>query len=577
MPNGTASQAQLTRETLSRFVASTRTFVTSEVGGRAVVFFAVLLTLLLGINGLNVLNSYVGRDFMTAIEQRDRASFLREALLYVGVFGASTAAAVLLRFAEERLGLLWRAWLTGRLIGLYLDDHTYYHLNATGGLPNPDQRIAEDVRTFVTMTLSLFLMALNGSITILAFSGVLWSISRTLFLVGIAYAGVGSLLTVILGRALVQLNYRQSDREADFRAGLIHVRENAESVALLHRERQLQGRLRGRLDALVGNMKRIITVNRHLGFFTTGYNYMIQIIPALIVAPLFIRGQVEFGVITQSAMAFSLLLGAFSLVITQFQTISSYAAVLARLHALAEAALPATPATHTIETVEDDRRLAYEHLTLRAPRDGRVLIQDLSAVIPSGSRVLIRSSDGAARNALLRATAGIWEAGEGRIIRPPLGRVAFLPERPYLPPGTLRDALGGKDGGPVVSDPDARRALAALGVEEIVSRAGGLDEERDWNDLLSLAEQHLVSIARLLLARPQFVFLDQLARTLEAAQLATLYSACSAAHVTYVTMGDDDDPSEGHDAVLAVTQDGRWSWTGHTDPPSAGALGARTS
>jgi len=528
--------------------------------------------LLLGINGLNVLNSYVGRDFMTAIEQRDRAAFLRQALLYVAVFGASTVAAVLSRFAEESLGLLWRAWLTGRLVGLYLADRTYYRLNAPGGLPNPDQRIAEDVRTFVTMTLSLFLMLLNGTLTILAFSGVLWSISRRLFLVGIAYAAAGSVLTILLGRRLVTLNYRQSDREADFRADLIQVRENAESVALLHREEQLETRLRNRLGALVANMRRIIAVNRNLGFFTTGYNYMIQIIPALIVAPLFIRGKVEFGVITQSAMAFSLLLGAFSLVITQFQTISSYAAVLARLHALVDVAFPDAPLVQPIAIVENDDRLAYEHVTLRGPRDKRVLVRDLSLTIPRGSRVLIRSGDGETRNALMRATAGLWEAGEGRVVRPALAHIAFLPERPYLPPGTLRDALGGIG----VSDANAHQVLSALGIEEIIARADGLDEERNWDDLLSLAEQQLVSIARILLARQRYVFLDQLARTVDAGQRAAAQTACAAADITFVTLADDDHATDGYDAVLDVSDDGvGFDPATAADRPAQGHVGLR--
>ncbi len=252
------------------------------------------------------------------------------------VFAALTAAAVLFHFAEERFGLLWREWLTGRLVHFYLENRVYLRATEDSRLTNPDQRITEDVRAFVTMTLSLFLMALNGTLTVLAFSGVLWSISRTLFLVGIAYAAAGSLLTVLLGRRLVALNYAQADREADFRTALIEVRENAESIALHRRERQLEIRLDEHLGAVVSNLRRIIAVNRNLGFFTTGYNYMIQIIPALVVAPLFIRGDVEFGVITQSAMAFSHLLGAFSLVVTQFQAISSYGAVLARLNTLAE-------------------------------------------------------------------------------------------------------------------------------------------------------------------------------------------------------------------------------------------------
>ncbi|MEW6267732.1 MAG: SbmA/BacA-like family transporter [Thermodesulfobacteriota bacterium] len=559
-------EGQITLDTWRRFVMAVRGFATSEVRGRAGLLFAALLALLFGINGLNVVNSYVGRDFMTAIEHRDRAGFVHEAILYVLVFGLSTVAAVLFRFTEERLGLLWRDWLTRRLVRFYLGERAFFRLSLPGGLPNPDQRIAEDVRTFVTMTLSLCLMFLNGTVTVIAFSGVLWSISRTLFFVGIVYAATGSVMTVLLGRRLVPLNYRQADREADFRAELIHVRENAESVALLHREHFLEGRLMGRVDALVANLKHIIAVNRNLGFFTTGYNYMIQIIPALIVAPLFIRGEVEFGTITQAAMAFAHLLGAFSLVVTQFQAISSYTAVLARLNALAEAVVPPPADARRLRITEADDHVAYEHVTLRAPRDGRVLVDDLTATIPSGTRVLVRSGDSAAREAIVHATAGMWGNGSGRIVRPALREIAFLPERPFVPPGTLRDVLLGNGDGSAAasaSDADVHRVLATLGIDEVVQRGGGLDSEEDWTDVLSLREQQLLSIARVVLTRPRFVFLDHPGRTLDAERIDRALSALCACRTTCVTIASLDDEAEhlGHyDALLEIGDAGRWSW-----------------
>ena len=226
-PDATAHEPLVTRVTLRRFAVAIRNFVTSEVRGQAAALFATLLVLLFAINGLNVLNSYVGRDFMTALEQRDRAQFLREAIRYIAVFASLTATAVLLRFSEERVGLLWRGWLTGRLVHAYLTDRTYRRLAGEGGLANPDQRISEDARTFVTTTLSLALMLMNATLTVLAFSGVLWTISRTLFVAGLGYALAGSVFTVLVGRRLVHLNYTQADREADFRAALIHVREHA--------------------------------------------------------------------------------------------------------------------------------------------------------------------------------------------------------------------------------------------------------------------------------------------------------------------------------------------------------------
>lgn len=559
-------EAQITLETWRRFVGALRNFASCEVRGRAGLLALALLVLLFGINGLNVVNSYVGRDFMTAIENRDRAGFVREAIWYVAVFGASTVAAVLLRFCEERLGLLWRDWLTRRLVRSYLAGRAFHRLSLPGGLANPDQRIAEDVRTFVTMTLSLCLMLLNGTVTVIAFSGVLWSISPTLFFVGIAYAVAGSGMTVLLGRRLVSLNYRQSDREADFRAELIRVHENAESIALLQREHFLEVRLLSRVDALVTNLKRIIGVNRNLGFFTTGYNYLIQIIPALIVAPLFMAGETQFGTITQAAMAFSQLLGAFSLVITQFGVISSYAAVLARLNALVDAVEPPALDASALRVNEGGERIVYEHVTLRAARDARVLIDDLSVTIETGTRVLVRSADSAAREAIVEATAGIWTNGSGTITRPPLGAVAFLPERPFVPPGTLREVLLGNGDGSAAataSDADVHRVLETLGIDDVVQRGGGLDREEHWADVLSLREQQLLSIARVVLTRPRFVFLDHPGRTLDAERIDRALSALCACQTTCVTVASAEDEAEhlGHyDALLEIGQAGRFRW-----------------
>jgi putative ATP-binding cassette transporter len=531
-------------------------FMSSEVGSRAAALLAVLLVLLLSTSGLNVINTYVARDFITSIEHRDRAGFLREAVLYVGVFALLTIAAVLYRFVEERLGLLWRRWLARRLVAMYLGDHAYQRLNREG-FANPDGRIADDVRTFVTMTISLLLMLVNGTITVIAFSGVLWSISRTLFIVGIVYAAAGSALTVLLGQSLIRLNYVQADREADFRSELIHVREHADSVALLRREHQFQARLFERIDALVGNLKRIIAVNRNLGFFTTGYNYLVQVIPALIVAPLFIQGAAEFGVITQSALAFTHLLGAFSLVVTQFQAISSNAAVLARLSALTEGTLRAkAAASRGIEFVHADDRLAWEHLTLHGSQ-GALLVDDLDVEVARGSRLLIRG-DGAASAALFRATAGLWEFGEGRIVLPQADGIVFLPERPYLPPGTLRETLGAGAHSPA-SDARIVEALRALDAEAILLRAGGLDSVRNWPVVLSLREQQLVSLAAVLLSPPRFVLMERIALDLD--RTGSVLRLLSGRGIACVTIADDGAGLDCHDAVLSLVGNGQWTFS----------------
>jgi putative ATP-binding cassette transporter len=559
-PDETASEARLTLETWHLFMSAVRNFVTSEVGGKAALMLGLLLVLLLGINGLNVVNSYVGRDFMSAIERRDQPEFVHQTVRYLVVFGVLTTATVLSRFLEERIGLLWRRWLTANVVHAYLGNRAYLRLTSDATLGNPDQRIAEDCRTFVTMTLSLLLMALNGTLTVIAFAGVLWSISRTLFLVGLAYAAVGSLLTVLLGRRLVDLNYRQADREADFRATLIHVRENAESMALLHREHEIENRLLSRLAALVGNMKRIIGVNRNVGFFTTGYNYLIQIIPILIVAPLFMRQETEFGVITQSAMAFSHLLGAFSLIVTQFSTITSYASVLARLDALVARVVKPSPDDPSLVIVPDHERLAYEKLTLKTPHEARVLVRELDLEVTPGSRLVIRSDDPAARRALMWATAGMWSDGVGRIVRPALDDVAFLPEQPYLPPGTLRTLLCGDNEAPP-TDAEIGAVLARLGAEDILTHAEGLDVEHSWNKVLSTRDQALLSVARLVLSRPRFAFVDNLGRTLGEEEMPAVLQTLAELEITCVVLEDGANGAAAGEEALVIAEDGSWHMT----------------
>lgn len=556
-----AARIPLSRLTWTRWRHAIETLTHSEVGGRAKLLFGALLALLVAINGLNVVNSYVGRDFMTAIERQSMSGFVAQGLLYVGVFAASTVTAVIYRFTEERLGLLWRHWLTRRLVGRYLEGATYYRLRERAELANPDQRIADDVRTFTTMTLSLTLVLLNTTFTILAFSGVMWSISPLLFGVAVAYAVLGSGLAIAFGRPLLWLNYNQSDREASFRAELVHLRENAESVAFLRREGRMRSRLHDRIEELVANTKRIIAVNRNLGFFTTGYNYLIQIIPILIVAPLFIRGQAEFGVISQSSMAFSHLIGAFSLIVTQFQQISSYAVVLARLGSLGEAVEHVeASAGSRIEIDETGTEIAYHAVTLRSPQDGRTLVAALSGSVHSGTRTLVAGPNEAARIALFRATAGLWDAGEGRIVRPPTGEVLFVTERPYLPPGTLRQALVRTGREEALGDERIVEVLRGLGIDGMLERAGGLDVERDWDELLSLGEQQALSFARLVLAAPRFALLDRPGTVLDADAIARALDVLAAHSITAVTFSADAALAARHDARLELAVDGGWTW-----------------
>lgn len=550
---------QITRLTWKRLCNALRMLVRSEQGPKAVMFAVTLILLMMAINGLNVLNSYVGRDFMSAIENRNMGVFKQQALFYVGVFLASTVVLAFFRFTEERLGILWREQLTRRLTDLYLHDRTYYRLDSATGVANPDQRISDDVRAFTTTTLSFILLIVNGTLTAISFSGVLWTISPFLFSVAVVYALCGSAMTIFLGKPLIRLNYNQLDMEANFRSDLIHVRENSESIALAHREGRFKARLNKRLDALTANFRRLIRINRNLGFFTNGYNYFIQIIPALIIAPMFIWGDREFGVITQSTMAFATLLGAFSLIVTQFQSISAFTAVVARLHTLSDAienVQRTSPCTIAVEESPD--RVAYRDVTLRSADKTRLLISNLNIEIARGSRWLVIGKDDAPKVALFRATAGVWECGGGHIIRPGLDDILFLPERPYLPPGTLREALLRTGMELVTPDAVIMEVLVRLGLEDVVKHANGLDTDHDWDDLLSIGEQHLLSVSRIFLAKPAFVFLDRPGSALPKTQISKILDMLTEQGIGAVILSKNGESRLRYDAILEIKAEGAW-------------------
>lgn len=570
--------------TFDRLINGIRRFAASDVGPKAKWMFAALMLLMLSLNGMNVVNSYVGRDFMTAIENKNMHGFIGWALVFIGILALTTLAAVMFRFTEERLGLLWREWMTQRFLGRYLNYRVYYQMTSNDEVENPDQRMTDDIKAYTTGTLSFLLMFLNSSFTVVAFSGVLWSISPLLFMVAVLYAGGGSLLAIKLGRPMIGLNYDQLDREANFRACLIRVRENAEPIALLHREAHMHKDLLGHLHRLVENMKKIIEVNRNLGFFTSGYNYLIQIIPALIVAPLFINGTVEFGVIIQAAMAFTQLVGAFSLVVTNFQSLSNFTAVITRLGALDIAITYSKRETpdyaavdhdsavskNAIIVCEDQDKLIYEHLTLTSGQDGHILLKDLTKDIPLGTRTRIVCAEGLTAHALFRATAGIWEHGAGHIVRPDLNKTFFLPEHPYLPRGTLRALLDDRTstGEIPLDDEKILGVLKKLGLDDVVSRSGGLDGTCKWDCIMSEGEQELMTFARLILEHPSFALIENPESDLRKDEIPRLLDLLSEYGITYIVIGqdlhdskEDNTPNKYYDAVLKIDAQGGWTWS----------------
>lgn len=325
-----------TRELWSRFLAIARPIFASDARGKAIGGLITLAVLLLAVNGLNFFNSYIMRDFMTALEQRQTRFFIY-GLVLAGVFGLASIGEAIQFYTEQRMGLLWRQWLTRSLLDRFLSLCVHRELAADQSIDNPDERISDDVKTFTTSSLSFTVLLLNAVLALSLFLGVLWSITPWLVLTAVLYSAAGSLGTILLGRKLVPLNNRQLQKEGDFRFALVKVRQSCDGGEQNSDETPSKEQLLDRFSKLVTNFRDIISVTRNVGIFTKEFNYLIQIIPALVVAPFYIHGAVQFGAISQAAMAFAQVVGAFSLIVTKFQEVTTFAAVINRLGSMWEA------------------------------------------------------------------------------------------------------------------------------------------------------------------------------------------------------------------------------------------------
>lgn len=542
-------------------------FFRSEYKRRAIFLSLLLLSLLFAVSGVNVLISYLSRDFMSALADRQGDDFMAILPKYLGAFLIATLISVAYRYTEERFALAWRRWMTNYLIKRYFFRRSYYHLRSAAKLDNPDQRIAEDIKNFTATTLSLILILINSIMTVIAFSGVLASISWYLVFVLVGYAVFGTLSSYVIGRRLVRLHNRQYRFEANLRYGLIRVRDNAESIAFFRGEPRERIDLIKRVEAVVRNTLSLINWNRNLAFFTTGYNYLALLIPTLVVAPMYFKGEVQFGVITQAQGAFAQVLAALSVIITQFERISAYAAGVGRAGMLWEALIPAETENDDdddpIIEVEEGTRLRLSELTVQPPRSPRILVNGLNFVLPSGGKgLLIMGESGSGKSSILRTIAGLWSSGEGSIVRPRLAEMMFLPQRPYMPPGSLRAQLlyPNRTDSQDISDDQLKEALEKVNLKEIIDRFdGNFGVKMEWGNVLSLGEQQRLSFARLILRNPTLAFLDEATSALDENNERLLYAQLREMGVSFVSVGHRSTLIEFHDLILSLDGKGGWN------------------
>ena len=533
----------------------------------ALSLLGLLLILLVAYTQLSVLLLQQQGNIISSLSAKDIdrfwktiQTFLIILVIYVPLFAG-------FGYVQQRLGNYWRRWLTHHFLNRYFSNRAFYGLgNFNNDIDNPDQRISEDIKGFTIESLSFLLVLVNSIFQVVAFSVVLWKISSNLVYLLIVYSLVGTIVVVgVFGKKLVKINFDQIKKEANFRFGLVRIRENSESIAFYQGENQENQNLKRKFGEAFSNYNLLIIWREiYLGLFTNAYDFFPYILPAIVVAPSVFSGDLEVGKVTEAAGAFARVFSSLNLIVAQFQSLTAFAASIDRLSTF-EDYLDNPKVTlredvlvsPTISTINQDK-LALEHVTLQTPNYQRVLVQDLSVKIPVGQGLLIMGASGCGKSSLLRAIAGLWNSGTGAIYRPKLSQMLFLPQKPYMILGTLRSQLTYPHDDLEISDIELYHALDAVNLPDLANFSGGLDVEKDWADILSLGEQQRLAFARILINKPRYAILDEATSALDITNEASLYKHLKETQTTFVSVGHRRSLVEYHRLVLEIRENEQW-------------------
>ena len=504
--------------------------------------------------GINIRLSFFNRDWFNAIQNKDSAAFWS---LLFGVFFFWAAIAVVSGlieyYAESVLKIRWRRWMSERYYGLWLNDGGLYRAALIGqAADNPDQRIAEDVRNFLNSTYAFSISLLSTVSTLVSFSIILWTIPVDFtvpgtdlavpglpFWAALVFSVVGTWLTHLIGKPLVQLEFSRERYEADFRFALARLREYSEQVALLRGENAERQILGGRFGSIVSNFYAIVGRSLKLLTFTTTYFQANVVIPYLIVAPYFFLGKITLGQMTQTAGAFGRVESALTFFIARYQSLASYKAVVERLatfrSAIEKARELGTKPPRIERTEHFGRDLVLRGLVLCLP-DGREIVRADRLTIEAGTTTLVSGPSGSGKSTLFRAISGIWPYGRGTIDRPADANMMLLPQRPYVPSGTLETAVAYPSALGTYGDKAVREALE---LTRLASLATEIHSENNWAQRLSGGEQQRLAIARAILDKPDWLFLDEATSALDEKLEAEIYRMLSEVlpNTTIVSIG----------------------------------------
>ena len=528
--------------------------------------------LVLVINAINVGISYIARNVDNALVAYDQTGFWKVVAVYAFCLVLALPIRALQTYLIPKLGLLWRQWLSERLLERYMSNRAYYLINPndeTGGeIDNPDQRITQDTASFTGTSLEVSVGIIEALLTFFSFIIILWTISTNLAGILFAYSVIGTALVVFISRRLVVLNNAQLRLEADFRYGMVHVRDNAESIAFYQGEQQESKEVVRRLGNAIANYDRLILWTAAINVVKRSYDYFSRFLPWLVIAPIYFAKDADFGVFSQAGIAFAQVFSSLSFIVANIEQLAAFSASISRLEGFqgkvdeingkAAATALSEQETASAAGLPATESILLRHADLVPPQSDRVLLRDLSLEVSQRQRVLVVGPSGCGKTSFLRMVSGLWPPASGSVERPPVGELLFIPQKPYMILGSLREQLCYPMPSDRFSDEQLRHVLEQVRLGELVQRYPDLEIKQDWPRLLSLGEQQRLAFARLLLNSPRFVVLDEATSALDVATERHLYGLLAEREMAFVSVGHRPTLTAFHDTVLELDGSGSW-------------------